>query len=261
MEKIGIVDFQKRNFKEFYLALYIVTKEIKIRTDTCITNKNLYVIWGLDVLGNKQILEICFERENDNRFWLEKFEDIKARNNKDIIFLITPKNKNIERCIKILYNDVKIIYSPDEITTSITKFLADRPSRKIQSGFKKLFFLEDNGQFENEFEIFKETYIENRILMLTLDKNKKLIQNLYEYNENLRKLFYPYSIFYKMKKQLNKLKTKEPLCTNINEVIEYCLPLIMSFEQGRTYSKLEWLEIIDGIYDEYKEKLEVYLNG
>ena len=64
-----------------------------------------------------------------------------------------------------------------------------------------------------------------------------------------------------MKKFLNKLKTKDPLCTDINEVIEYCIPLIMSFEQGRNYSKIEWLEIINIIYDEYKEKLEVYLDG
>ena len=261
MEKIGTIDFQKRKLKDFYLAIYITTKDTNIRAETTISTKTLYVVWGMDILGNRQILGMYFERENDNRFWLEKFEDIQARNTKKIIFLITPCNKNIERCAKIIYNDVEIIHSPDDIMHSITKFLSFRSYRKAIIELKNLFYRENKQQFEIEYKIFKEVYINNRILILTLEKNKNSILKFYEYNKMLRKLFYPYYTFGGIQKFLNKLNTKETLCTDVNEVIEFCLPLINSFERGRTYSKKEWLELIDEIYDEYKEKLEEYLNG
>ena len=63
-----------------------------------------------------------------------------------------------------------------------------------------------------------------------------------------------------MQKYLNKINTREKLCTNINEVIEAFMPYIHRFEKGRSYSKTEWLELISNIYDEYAEILEEYIN-
>ena len=110
MEKINIVDFQKRKLNNFYVTVYVIVKEIKIRTESCITNKKLYVLAAMDIFGNRQILGMYFDNENDNRFWLEKFEDLKARGLDKILFFITPPHKNIERCIKIIYNGVQIIH-------------------------------------------------------------------------------------------------------------------------------------------------------
>ena len=48
MEKINLTDFQKRKFNSCFIAVYVVTKDIKIRTDTCISDKKLYILFGLD---------------------------------------------------------------------------------------------------------------------------------------------------------------------------------------------------------------------
>lgn len=261
MEKITLTDLQKRKLNNFYIAVYVITKNIKIRTETCITEKELYVFYGLDIMGNREILGMFFNVENNNRFWLEKFEDFQARNLNEILFFVTPANKNIERCIKIIYNDVKIIHSPDYIFENITKFLANHPSRKMKIALKELFLTKNIEEYKIKLEVFKEIYVDNNIILIMLNKHQKEIEKYYEYTQDLRILFYPYYTIYEMKKFLNKLKTKEPLCSNINEVIEFCLPYINSFEIGRNYSKKEWLELISGIYNKYQEKLEVYING
>ena len=261
MEKINLIDFQKRKLKNFYIALYIITKEIRIRTESCITNKKLYVLTGLDIMGSRQVLGVYFDNKSDNRFWLERFEDIKARGVNKVLFFVTPVNKNIERCIKILYNEVQIIHSPDEIYESITKFFAQKPSRKLQIAMKDLFLKENIEKYKIDLEMFKEIYLDNKIIKILLLEKEKEIENFYKYNYALRKLLYPYYVIREMQKFLNKLKTREKLCTNINEVIEAFLPYIHTFEVGRTYGKTEWLELISDIYEDYKEILEEYLNG
>lgn len=119
MERINLMDFQKKKFNNYFIAVYVVTKDIKIRTDACISDRKLYILFGLDIMGNRNIFGIYFDNENDTRFWLEKFEDLQARNLNDILFFITPPNKNIERAVKIIYNSVKIIHSPDSTFKSI----------------------------------------------------------------------------------------------------------------------------------------------
>lgn len=261
MEKINLLDFQKRKLKDFYLVVYVVKKQIKIRLDTCIADKTLYLLWGLDIMGNKQVLGIYFDNPNDNRFWLEKFEDIQARNVKKILFFVTPSNKNIERCIKIVYNGVNIVLSPDDTFSSVTRFWADHPSRKMLIALKDLFLTDNIDVYNTQYDLFKEIYVDNKIVLMMLEKKQDLIKDFYQYTKELRKLFYPYYAIYEMKKFLNKIQTQEHLCTDITQVIEFCLPYINSFERGRTYSKSEWLDLISNIYDQYCNDLEVYLDG
>lgn len=261
MEKINLIDFHKRKFSNCFIAVYVVTKDIKIRTDTCISDKKLYFVYGLDIMGNRRIFGIYFNNENDTRFWLEKFEDFQARNLNDILFFITPPDKNIERAVKIVYNSVRIVHSPDSTFESIARFWAERPSRKMKVALKDLFLAQDYERYQINLELFKNIYVDNTLILVMLDKMQKEIDTFYQYPQQLRMLFYPFYTIREMKKFLNKLKTKEPLCTNINEIIEFCLPYINSFELGRNYSKKEWLDLICFLYDNYKDRLEVYLNG
>lgn len=261
MEKINLIDLQKRKLKKCYVAVYVVVKDIKVRTDTCISDRKLYILFGIDIMGNRQILGICFNSENNNRFWLEKFEDLQGRNLKEILFFVTPDDKNIERCIKIIYNNVKLIHSPDEIFESITRFWADHPSRKMKAALKDLFLAESIEEYKINYEMFRDIYVENNIILIMLERKQKDIEKFYEYDKHFRKLFYPFYTIHEMKKFLNKLITKEPLCSNVNEVIEFCLPYINSFEIGRNYSKYEWLDLISKLYEKYQYILEEYLNG
>lgn len=262
MEKLNIIDFQKRKLKKFYLSTYIITKDIKIRADTCISDRKLYVLFGYDFIGDRQILGMYFGNDNDQRFWLERFEEIQSKGVEKIMFFVTPKNKNIERCIKIVYNGIKIVHSPDEVLTSITRFLADRPSRKLKLELKNLFLEENIEKFKEELKKFKEIYVDNQIVKVLLDKKEQQIEEYYQYSKELREVFYPYYPIYEMKKYLNKIKTKEPLCRNINEVMEFCLPYINSFESGRSYSKADWLSLMGRIYanKEYAKELEEYID-
>ena len=261
LDKINLTDFQKRKFKDFYVCVYVLTKEIKIRTDASITDKELYMLFGIDIMGNRQILGFFFDNKFDNRFWLEKFEDFKARNLENILFFVTPQHKNIERCIKIIYNDVAIIHSPEDTCFSINKFFADHPSRKMQIALKKLFLIENKELFEQELSLFKEMYVNNKLIMLLLQKRESEINEFYQYDYELRKLFFPYYTMHEAKKFLNKLNTQDKLCTNITEIISFCLPLVNSFEVGRNYSKQEWLTLVSSLYETHSKKLEEYING
>lgn len=260
MEKINSVDLQKRKLKKFYIVTYIITKQIRVRTESCIANKELYVFCGVDIMGDRQILGIYFNNENDNRYWLERFEDIKSRGVEKILFFVTPRNKNIERCIRILYNDVKIENSPDITYTKIIKYFAVKPTRKMQVALKELFFKENIEEYKKGLELYKEIYVDNKIIKKMIEDKEKEIEKFYNYRYSIRKLLYPFYTIREMQKYLNKLNTQEKLCTNINEVIEAFMPYIHTFEQGRSYSKAEWLDLISDIYDDYEEKLEEYLN-
>lgn len=261
MGQINLNDLQKRKLQECYLAWYVINKEVTIRNSTCIEKKMLYLIYGVDIIGNRQIIGTYFENEKDNRFWLETFEDLKARNAQTVLFLVTPEHRNIERCAKIVYNSIKVVHAPDDVIMSITKFFSEKPSRRLTVCFKNLFLAEDLNKYKDELQLFKDQFIENKVVLMLLERKEKKIEEFYKYSLEIRKFLYPYYPVREMRKFLNKLNTLETLCTNITEITEFCLPYINKFENGRSYYKKEWLELISTLYDNYPGIMEVYLNG
>lgn len=259
MVKINLVDFQKRNLKTSYIVWYFVSKLINIRTSNCIEQRMLYLLYGIDKLGNRQVLGIYFDKQNDNRFWLETFEDIKAKGADNVMFLVTPANRNIERCVKLVYNNIKIVKSPEDVMETITKYFSDRPSRSLKISFKNLFLSSNIDTLNGELQLFKDKYAHNKVILMLLERKEAKIKEFYQYNYELRKFLYPYYAIRDMKKFLNKLNTLEELCSSLTEVIEFCLPYINTFEKGRSQYKEEWLNILSVLYDEYPEDMEVYI--
>ena len=259
MSQINLVDLQKRKLKSSYLVFYVIKKLINIRTSNCIEQKILYILYGIDTLGNRQVIGIYFDKEKDNRFWLEVFEDIRAKGAENVMFLVTPCNHNVERCAKLVYNNIKVVKSPEDVMEIIFRYFSDRPSRSLKISFKNMFLSKNIDTLNGELQIFKEKYINNKVILMLLEHNEERIKEFYKYNYDIRKLLYPYYSIKEFKKFLNKLNTMDELCTNLTEVIEFCLPYINKFEKGRTHYKEEWLNILSVLYDEYPQEMEVYI--
>ena len=260
MEKINLNDLQKRKLNRCYVSWSIITKEIYIRNnEACKEKKMLYIILGTDISGNRQVLASLFEDKYNNRFWLEYFESIKARGAESLLFAVIPQNRNLERCLKIVYTNVHIIHSPEEIIVDVTRFFTEKSTRKFITNLKDLFFAKTLEDHNIEVEMFREQFSNNKVVLMLLDRNEKEIKKFYAYPYEIRKFLYPYYPIRDIKRELNKLNNLEKLASNILEVNTYFLEFINKYESRRSYYRSEWLELLNIIYIKYGTELEEYL--
>ena len=180
IRKISINEFKKRRFERSYISVYIVIKPISVENEQEIKVKNLCVIYGFTALGARRIIAIYFENTKDNRFWLGVFEDLKARNLQNIMFLVTPQNRNIERCAKIIYNNIEIIRSPEDIMSAIDRYFATKTSRTLEIQLKNLILAEDIEKCEENIELFKQQYLHNRLVLEVFKRQEDDIKKLYK---------------------------------------------------------------------------------
>lgn len=258
VRKINLKEFQKRRLERSYISVYVVVKNMLIETDDGIEPKNLCIFYGFTALGARRVIAMYFEDTQDNRFWLNVFEDFKARNLTNILFLVTPKNRNIERCAKIVYNDIEVIRSPEDIMASIDIFFATKTSRYLEIQLKNLLLAEDLQECKDKIELFKQQFLHNQLVLNVFDKQQEDILKLYKYNYDIRKLLYQYYAIREIKRHVNKLNELQPLCSNITMVHEHFLEYISSFERGLTYSKKGWIRLMNILYETYPKKMEVY---
>ena len=258
VRKIDLKEFQKRKLERSYISVYVIVKEMLIETQDGIEPKNLCIFYGFTALGARRVIALYFEDTLDNRFWLNVFQDFKARNLINIMFLVTPQNKNIERCAKIVYNDIEIVRSPEDIMASIDIFFATKTSRYLEIQLKNLLLAEDIKTCKNKIDLFKQQFFDNQLVLSVFEKQEKDILNLYKYSYDIRKLLYQYYAIRDFKRHVNKLNVRQPLLNNIIMVQEHFLDYISSFERGLTYSKKGWMQLINSLYELYPKKMEVY---
>lgn len=258
VRKIDINEFRKRKLERSYISVYIVIKSIVVETEEGIEPKNLCVLYGFTALGARKIIAIYFENTEDNRFWLNIFEDLKSRNLRNIMFLVTPKNKNIERCAKIVYNNIEVIRSPEDIMAAIDIFFATKTSRALEIQLKNLLLAENVENCKEKIELFKQQYLHNQLVLKVFEKQEQDILNLYKYNYDIRKLLYQYYAIRDIKRQINKLNELQPLCSDISEISKNFIEYICSFERGLSYSKKGWVRLMNILYEVYPKKMEEY---
>jgi len=258
IRKINVNEFQKRKLERSYISVYVVIKPIVIETDLGIEPKNLCVLYGFTALGARKIIAIYFEDTKDNRFWLNIFEDLKSRNLINIMFLVTPKNKNIERCAKIVYNNIEVVRSPEDIMLSIDVFFPAKTSRALEIQLKNLLLAENINICKEKIELFKQQYLNNKLVLTVFEKQEQDILNLYKYNYDIRKLLYQYYAIRDIKRHINRLNVLQPLCSDISTVASHFLEYISSFEHGLSYSKKGWVRLMNILYEVYPKKMEEY---
>ena len=70
----------------------------------------------------------------------------------------------------------------------------------MHTNLKDLFLKENIEKYRESLELFKEIYVDNKIIMILISQKEKEIEEFYKYNYALRKLLYPYYVIREMKK-------------------------------------------------------------
>lgn len=119
MEKLTLSECAKRKLDETYLVVYAIKNEINLKKGEYIEKSDIYSLIGIDLKGNRQFINIYQDRVNNNRFWLDCFETLKARGLKNILYLSVDDNKNMKRTAKIAFPEIIFV---DSLTYVVPKY-------------------------------------------------------------------------------------------------------------------------------------------
>lgn len=192
MNQLTLLECSKRKLDETYLVVYAIKNEINIKKGDSIEKSNVYTLIGIDIKGFRQFINIYQDRINNNRFWLDCFESLKARGLKKILFLSVDDNKNMKRTAKIAFPEVIFVDSLTDIIPKFYKYTHEKDARKIASKLHSLYTQKTLTECKEELKKFSEIY-NNVIQQKLIQKYLSNIENIYKYSQNIRKLLFKHS--------------------------------------------------------------------
>lgn len=250
MQKITLNECNKKRLDDIYLVVYAIKNEINIKKGDYIEKTDVYTLVGIDKRGYRQLLNVYQDRINNNRYWLDCFETLKARGLKNILFLAVDDNKNMKRTAKIAFPDILFVDSITDITPRFYKYSNERNCTKLGSVLHRLYTEKTKEEFKKDFDIFKATY-NNAIHQKLIEKYLCNIESLYKYSANIRELLFKHSANIHL---YNKIRLSLNQNHNYIENIEEIYDKLGSMEEyfGYTsFKKKEWTYILNDLIQMY----------
>ena len=252
MKELTITDCPKRRLEDTYLVVYAIKNEINIKKGEYIEKEDIYTLVGIDKKGFRTLINVYTDRKNNNRYWLDCFENLKVRGIKNILFLSVDDNKNIKKAAKVSFPTITFIDSITDIMPKFYKFSYEKNAREIGSKLHNLYIQKTLTDFKEQFKKFKERY-NNVIHQKLIEKYLTNIESLYKYSVNIRKLLFRHSaniyLYDRIRLSFNSQKS---YVNNLEEVYEK-LGGMDDYFGFTSFKKNEWILMLNDIIQLYPD--------
>lgn len=252
MNSLTLNECSKKKLDDTYLVVYAIKNEVNIKKGDYIEKEDVYTFVGVDIKGFRSLINVYPDRKNNNRYWLDCFETLKARGLKNILFLSVDDNKNMKRAAKVAFSSVVFVDSITDIMPKFYKFSFEKNAREIGSKIHSLYVQKTLTDYKDVFDKFKARY-NNAIHQRLIEKYLSNVECFYKFSENIRKLIFKHSanvgLYDKIRLSFNSNNT---YINSIDDIFK-ALGSLNNYFGFTSFKKSEWILILSDLIQIYPD--------
>lgn len=183
-------EWQSRPLKKFYTFLFVDCLYVSIRREMETKNCAVYVILGYDVDGAKDILGIWIGETEGKHYWMQIFDEIRARGVEDVLFISMDGVSGLEEGAKSIFKDVAVQRCIVHLIRNSTKYVPSKEYKRFTAQLKKIYGASSLKAAEAEFERFKQAFSAYPGAVNVWVRNWSHVEQLFNYGSAVRKVLY-----------------------------------------------------------------------
>lgn len=209
-----IIAWKNRPLEATYLIVWMDGIVFKVRENTKVINKTIYIAVGLRVDGKKEVLGLWLGKNESSSFWMTVLTDIKARGTQDILITATDNLNGFTDTIKTVFpNSVTqicvvhqirnscryVVWKDKKSFTKDMKQIYTAPTKEAAKAALEDFKIKWNSKYSyaikswennwDELTVFFDFPLEIRTIIYTTNLIENLNGKIRKYTKN--KLSYP----------------------------------------------------------------------
>ncbi|MDN0047775.1 IS256 family transposase, partial [Megasphaera hexanoica] len=186
-----IEDWQKRPLSEVYPVLYIDAIHYSVRDNGVIRKLAAYVILGINVDGQKEVLTIQVGDNESAKYWLSVLNELKNRGVKDILILCADGLSGIKEAIAAAYPNTEYQRCIVHQVRNTLKYVADKDRKPFANDLKTIYQAPSEEQALESLERVTKTWsVKYPNSMKSWKQNWDAICPIFKFSMNVRKVIY-----------------------------------------------------------------------
>ena len=186
-----IEDWQKRPLSEVYPVLYIDAIHYSVRDNGVIRKLAAYVILGINIDGQKEVLTIQVGDNESAKYWLSVLNELKNRGVKDILILCADGLSGIKEAIAAAYPNTEYQRCIVHQVRNTLKYVADKDRKPFANDLKTIYQAPSEEQALESLERVTKTWsVKYPNSMKSWKQNWDAICPIFKLSMNVRKVIY-----------------------------------------------------------------------
>lgn len=186
-----IEDWQKRPLSEVYPVLYIDAIHYSVRDNGVIRKLAAYVILGINIDGQKEVLTIQVGDNESAKYWLSVLNELKNRGVKDILILCADGLSGIKEAIAAAYPNTEYQRCIVHQVRNTLKYVADKDRKPFANDLKTIYQAPTEEQALESLERVTKTWsVKYPNSMKSWKQNWDAICPIFKFSMNVRKVIY-----------------------------------------------------------------------
>lgn len=183
-------EWQSRPLKKFYTFLFVDCLYVSIRKEMETKNCAVYVILGYDVNGVKDIPGVWIGESEGKHYWMQIFDEIKARGVEDVLFISMDGVSGLEEGAGSIFKDVTIQRCIVHLIRNSIRYIPSKEYKRYTAQLKKIYGASSLKAAEAEFERFRQAWGSYPGAVDVWVRNWPHVEQLFQYGSAVRKVMY-----------------------------------------------------------------------
>jgi len=186
-----IEDWQKRPLAEVYPVIYIDAIHYSVRDNGVIRKLAAYVILGINLDGQKEVLTIQVGDNESSKYWLSVLNELKNRGVKDILVICADGLTGIKEAIAAAYPKTEYQRCIVHQVRNTLKYVADKDRKPFATDLKTIYQAPSEETALEALEKVTEKWTEKYPnSMKSWKQNWDAISPIFKFSIDVRKVIY-----------------------------------------------------------------------
>ncbi|GAB6928236.1 IS256 family transposase [Paenibacillus sp. JCM 10914] len=201
-----IKEWQNRPLQGVYAVVYMDAIHFNVKQDGAIVNKAAYMVIGIDLDGNKDVLGMWIGENESSKFWLSVLNDLRNRGVQDILIICVDNLNGFSQSIAACYPKTEIQKCIIHQIRNSTRYVSYKDLKKVTADLKPIYKAATEEGALLELDRFEEIWgVKYPLIVRSWRSNWEELSTFFKYPPEIRKLIYTTNMIESYHRQLRKV--------------------------------------------------------
>ncbi len=255
-----IKEWQNRPLEPVYPFIFMDAIHYKVRDGGRIINRAAYVVLGINIEGNKDILGIWIGENESSKFWLGILNELKNRGVADVLLFCVDGLNGLKEAIKTAYPNAEVQRCIIHQLRNSFKYVSYKDIKEFAGDFKSVYTAVSEKEGLEALCTLKDKWGQKYPFALrSWETNWDVLSPFFKFPNEVRKIIYTTNIIEGLHRQFRKVtktKTVFPSDSSLEKML-YLASLNIMKKWTQRYRN--WDQVLGQLLIIYGDRLENHL--
>lgn len=255
-----IKEWQSRPLDPIYPFIFMDAIHYKMREDGRILNRAAYVVLGVTLEGNKDILSITIGANESSKFWLGMLNDLKNRGVQDVLFFCVDGLPGFREAIEVVYPNAQVQRCIIHMLRNSFKYVSYKDLKPFAADFKAVYKAPNEEMARKELEDLKEKWGKKYPYAISnWESNWDVVSPFFQFSDDIRRIMYTTNIIEGVNRQFRKVTKTKSVFPNDSSLEKMLYLASVNVMKKWTMRYRSWDLVLSQLNLLYEERLKQYL--